>query len=153
MSKRHHQPIDIEDLFANQRFVGFKQSIEQRKKTQEHTLKLLQKFHLGTCQLSKIEQNRAIIATPSATWLNRLRQLKFQLLSELRQTYPGLITLEFKINPQLASIKPEPAKKIINQRKITVQSAEHIREIARDMPDELKEKMEKIAALCGEKNK
>lgn len=153
MSKRHHQPIDIEHLFSNQRFVSFKQSIVQQKKIQAQTIELLQKFQLGTCRLSRIERNKAVITAPSATWLNRLRQLKFQLLSELRKTHPGLITLEFKINPQLASIKPEPIKKIINQRKITVQSAEHIREIARKMPDELKEKMEKIAALCGEKNK
>ncbi|MFM2484807.1 DUF721 domain-containing protein [Celerinatantimonas yamalensis] len=153
MSKRSHQPVDIDRLFANGQFAQFKQTTERRRLLMTNTEHILQRFHLQSCQLTQLDNGRAVISAPTAAWLNRLRQLKSQLLSELRTHYPGLISLELKINPQLASIKPEPLVKITTTRQISQQSAEHIRAAADHMPDELKERLERIAALCGEKNK
>ncbi|MFM2483134.1 hypothetical protein [Celerinatantimonas sp. YJH-8] len=153
MAKRIHQPIDLDHLLHNRQFSHFKESIQQRRQLQLQTQQILSKFHIQNCQLVELSHGKALIATPSAAWLTRLQQLKSVLLSEFRQTYPGLITLEFKINPKLASIKPEPVPKIINDRKISPQSAEYINQVAEHMPAELSEKMKRIAALCGEKRK
>lgn len=151
MAKRVHQPIDLDHLFQNRRFAHFKETAAQRRELQTQTTRILSQFKLQNCQLVALEQGRAVIAAPSATWLTRLRQLKSPLLSEFRKHFPGLITLDFKVNPKLASIKPEPAKKIINDRTISSQSAEYIKDAASHMPDELRERLERIAALCGEK--
>ncbi|MFM2478048.1 DciA family protein [Celerinatantimonas sp. MCCC 1A17872] len=151
MAKRVHQPIDIDHLFSRGPLAQIRQNSEQREKLTKSTQHILHQYHLDNCQLTHLENSKAVISAPNAAWMTRLRQLKSQLLSELRKAHPSLISLEIKVNPNLASIKPEAAVKITKSRQISPQSAQNIRDSAKHLPDELKERLERIAALCGEK--
>ncbi|CAG9297961.1 hypothetical protein [Celerinatantimonas diazotrophica] len=151
MAKRIHQPVDIDRLFSRGSLAQIKQNTEQRDKFSKSTQHILHQYHLDSCQLTHLENSKAVISAPNAAWMTRLRQLKSQLISDLRKVYPGLISLEIKVNPNLASIKPEPTVKITKSRQISTQSAQNIRDSAKHLPDELKERLERIAALCGEK--
>lgn len=129
MAKRNHQPLDIDGILMGKQFESFERTIKEHKVLQLVSQEALDRLKLGQCRLAHLNQGTAIIEAPSAVWLNRLKQLRFQLLSELRNQLPSLITLEFTINPKLANIKPEPSQKIIKQRVINPQVEQHIGEI------------------------
>ena len=158
MSKREHQPTDIDHFFASGKLARLKIETQQRHSLTRQAQTILAQFNLSQCELTEMVNGKAVISAPSAAWLNRLRQLKSNLLSELRRSYPSLISLELKINPNLARVSkhipPETQHKDATPNQaISAQTADHIRRSAQHLPDELREKLERIAALCGEKKK
>ncbi|WP_406609562.1 DUF721 domain-containing protein [Agarivorans sp. JK6] len=150
MSKRQHQPISIERLFHQKQFAKIEQPLQQRLQLQQLGGEILARYKLQQCRIVNMRQGVAIIEAPSSAWLTRLKQFRFDLLSELRKAIPGVVSLELKINPELKNIKPEAEEKSTGKRQLSTQAAKHITELAKHVPDELREKLEKLAALSGE---
>lgn len=150
MSKRQHQPLPIERIFHQKQFAQIEQPLQQRARLQQLSSEVLTRYKLQHCRIVNMRQGVAIIEAPSSAWLTRLKQFRFELLSELRKALPGVVSLELKINPELKNIKPEAEQKSTGKRQLSPQAAKHITELAQHVPDELREKLEKLAALSGE---
>ncbi|WP_427983439.1 DUF721 domain-containing protein [Agarivorans sp.] len=150
MSKRQHQPLSIERIFHQKQFAQLEQPLLQRARLQQLSNDVLARYKLQQCRIVNMRQGVAIIEAPSSAWLTRLKQFRFELLSELRKALPGVVSLELKINPELKNIKPEAEQKSTGKRQLSPQAAKHITELAQHVPDELREKLEKLAALSGE---
>ncbi|WP_432460130.1 MULTISPECIES: DUF721 domain-containing protein [unclassified Agarivorans] len=150
MSKRQHQPISINRLFHQKQFSQIEQPLQRRLQLQQLGSDILAHYKLQQCRIVNMRQGVAIIEAPSSAWLTRLKQFRFELLSDLRKAIPGVVSLELKINPELKHIKPEPEVKSTGKRQLSAEAARHITELSKHVPDELKEKLKKLAALSGE---
>lgn len=107
------------------------------------------------CRVANYRNNVLILETDSANWLMGLRYEQSKLLSTLRMDIlPSLASIDIKINPSwqinvIGIAQPnqstsEPA------RKISPQTALHLKELANHCPERLRQKLERLAALAGE---
>ncbi|WP_051326529.1 MULTISPECIES: DUF721 domain-containing protein [Aliagarivorans] len=151
MSKRQHQPLELSKLLHQKQFSHLEAQINNKQQFQQAAGAVLTEFHLDNCRASYARQGVILIEAPSAAWQNRLKQLRFDLLSRFRQALPGVVSLDIKINPKLNSIKPEAAPKSTAKQQLSPTAAKHITEVSERVGGELAEKLKKLAALAGEK--
>lgn len=137
----------------------------QEKSLELHNLtlatnELFKQFGLSQVRMANIRNGIMIIEASSAPWANRLKQLRQNLLSELRQQLPSLISIDIVINPSLNTIKQQNTKDdaILNKNsskkhRISRQAATHITTLAEQAPDDIKERLLKLAQLAEKRPK
>lgn len=57
------------------------------------------------CRVESIENNVLTLLTDSAIWLNRLRYISSELMTQLRASeFPSLISIDIKVQPNLKNL-------------------------------------------------
>lgn len=112
------------------------------------------------CRVANFRQGILVIETANASWLMRLRYEQPALLSALRaQILPSLTSIDIRINPSLAGKQAEIAQENSTQanpgqyvvdRRLSEQSADTLREVAKRSPEKLRKAIERLASLAGE---
>ena len=112
------------------------------------------------CRVANFRQGILIIETANASWLMRLRYEQSALLSALRaQILPSLTSIDIRINPSLAGKRGETVQENNTQantgqyvvdRRLSEQSADTLREVAKRSPEKLRKAIERLASLAGE---
>ncbi len=110
------------------------------------------------CRVANYRNCILILETTNANWLMRLRYEQTRLLSTLRTTIlPSLASITIKVNPSLAintekNTLSKESNNIIHypkiHRKLSVKSAEYLTQLAQNCPDELRKRLERLAALA-----
>ncbi len=114
------------------------------------------------CRVANFRQGVLVIDTANASWMMRLRYEQSGLLSALRaEILPSLSSIDIRINPALATKShssgqnsggSHPTVKVekIEGRKLGVQSAVAIRQLAARSPEKLRKILERLAEQAGE---
>lgn len=110
------------------------------------------------CRVANYRKGTLILETDNASWLMGLRYEQSKLLSTLRaDILPALVAIDIKINPSWqtnaiasAEFVQSMQKQSLPARKISPQTAIHLKELADRCPDRLRQKLERLAALAGE---
>ena len=77
----------------------------------------LKQHNIEGCRVGNLQNGSLLIEIPNANWMMRLQFIRNDLLSSLRQVSPGLLKINFKVNPRLSIDKNSP-KKTKNRPKI-----------------------------------
>lgn len=110
------------------------------------------------CRVANYRNGSLVLETDSANWLMGLRYEQSKLLSTLRaDILPSLVAIDIKINPSWQTNGIDFAKSVkltpenpSSERKISPQTASHLKELAGHCPEKLRQKLERLAALAGE---
>ncbi|GAB3523272.1 hypothetical protein BIT28_16845 [Photobacterium proteolyticum] len=108
------------------------------------------------CRVSNYRQGTLIIETASASWSMRLNYERNNLIRKLReQLLPQLASIEVKVNPALAAVerKQEDKAPDIVQKPISPLAAQYLLTTAKNAPDKVKKKLERLAALAANKRR
>lgn len=105
----------------------------------------------GVCRVANYAKQIMVIEVVSASYLTRLRYEQTKLLSTLRQRIlPGLSSIQFRINPDLAGHKrrlPSPsASTFSSTRQLSEQSALLLEALASTAPPKLKARLMSLLA-------
>ncbi|MCW8330491.1 DciA family protein [Photobacterium sp. SDRW27] len=106
------------------------------------------------CRVSNYRQGVLIIETASAAWSMRLNYERNNLTRKLREKLlPQLTNIEVKINPALAAVEREQKEKVpdIVQKPISPLAAQYLLTTAKDAPDKVKARLERLAALAAKR--
>ncbi|AKJ41431.1 DUF721 domain-containing protein [Pragia fontium] len=161
---RDSRPLLLDTLFDDANLL---RNIQQRAialiKLNKAVKALLPKQMHAFCRVSNYRQGMLILEVANASWLTRLRYEQQMLLSTLRsEILPSLVSIDIKINPKLSTnnstaenlvhrYSPDSQKEETPVRQLSEQSAQQLRELAARSPGKLKEKLERLAALAGER--
>lgn len=159
---RESHPQLLDQVFDG---TSFLKSIQQRATViakLNYTIKGLLPTQLQPyCRVANYRNHILILETANANWLMRLRYEQMNLLSTLRVTVlPSLVSIDIKINPSLANYSEKNT--IINvdrnssesseiHRNLSIKSAEYLIQLAKNCPDNLRNKLERLAALAYKK--
>lgn len=158
---RESHPQLLDQVFND---TSFLHSIQQRAAAiakLNYTVKGLLPAQLHPyCRVANYRNHILILETANANWLMRLRYEQMNLLSTLRATViPSLSSIDIKINPSLANYTEK--KPITDSdsnsvqyhvyRKLSTKSAEYLLQLAQNCPDNLRNKLERLAALAYKK--
>ncbi|MDD1782269.1 DciA family protein [Enterovibrio sp. ZSDZ35] len=149
---RDHRPQAALDLLEK----GLAGQVRQRafalSQLNDQVKALLPPHSAKHCRVANFRDGILIIECGSSTWANRLNFDRHVLLSSLRQsTLPSLMTIEIKVNPELAKREVEEIKaKEIKEKSSPVSpvAAEYLKAIAQSAPEKIRKKLEAIAALA-----
>lgn len=161
---RDSRPVLLDTLFDD---ADLLRNVQQRAiallKLNKAVKALLPKQLHSYCRVANYRQGVLVLEVANASWLVRLRYEQPMLLSALRtEILPSLASIDIKINPKLAinnqtaadlvrSYTPNASKDDTPMRKLSEQSAEQLRDLAARCQGKLKEKLERLAALAGER--
>ena len=97
----------------------------------------------------KIKNGSLLIEMPSALWQQRLQFIRNDLLSALRQQYPALLSIKFRVNPKLnllkKTVKRKPRDKIKAAAKMPIDVANSFLALAENAEPELKKALQSLA--------
>lgn len=159
---RNSHPQLLDQVFNE---TSFLKSIQQRAAAiakLNYTIKGLLPAQLHPyCRVANYRNHILILETANANWLMRLRYEQMNLLSTLRATVlPSLASIDIKINPSLANYTEKNTINTVDSnnvapskiyRKLSTKSAEYLTQLAQDCPDNLRNKLERLAALAYKK--
>ncbi|WP_159565289.1 DUF721 domain-containing protein [Budvicia diplopodorum] len=161
---RDSRPVLLDTLFDD---ADLLKNVQQRAiallKLNKAVKALLPKQLHNYCRVANFRQGVLVLEVANASWLVRLRYEQPMLLTTLRtEILPSLASIDIKINPKLTinnqtaadlvrSYTPKDSKDDTPMRKLSEQSAEQLRDLAARSPGKLKEKLERLAALAGER--
>ncbi len=114
------------------------------------------------CRVANYRKGVLVLETANASWLMRLRYEQSNLLTALRaEILPSLASVDIRINPalmrntgeksQIAAQQPVNETEKAAVRHLSKDSAEHLMCLANRSPAKLKEKLERLASLAGER--
>ena len=153
---RQNHPCSLTDLFADSNFNNLQVRAQHLAKLNRVLQTTLEQHQIKQCKIANFRNGTLILETASSVWLNRLNYARLQIIQALRKELPGLVSLEVNINPELAKRKSAPVATQTqvkpNPRKLSQTASDHIMALAETAPDGLKEKLERLAALAGERN-
>jgi hypothetical protein len=99
------------------------------------------------CRVANLRQGILIIEVASGVWKTRLMQLSSSILEHMRQhVSPSLNSIELKVNPALFNEKPPELKP--NPRKISNDTAQHLKALAEHAPPEMAATLKRLASLA-----
>lgn len=161
---RDSRPLLLDTLFDD---TDMLRNVQQRAialiKLNKAVKALLPKQLHEFCRVANYRQGILVLEVANASWLTLLRYEQQTLLSTLRgEILPSLVSIDIKINPKLSTNKqtaenlvhryiPESTKDDVPIRQLSEQSAKQLKELAARSPKRLKEKLERLAALAGER--
>lgn len=112
------------------------------------------------CRVANYRNSILIIEVANASWMTRLNYEKLNLLSALRGSIlPSLSSIDIRINPTLMRKKTENSSlnnqtvknmQTKNERRISAETAKHLLRLAENSSKDLKQRLERLAALAGE---
>ncbi|UDG80880.1 hypothetical protein GFV14_00363 [Candidatus Hartigia pinicola] len=135
----------------------------------QHNAKIINKLNLIVksllpsetkliCRVAHYRNSILIIEVVNASWLMRLNYEKFNLISTLRKSIlPSLFSIDIRINPLLMKKAVENSSLnnqtvqyaiLLNKRKISTDTAQHLLRLAQNSSKKLKERLERLAALA-----
>lgn len=161
---RDSRPLLLDTLFDDANLL---RNIQQRAiallKLNKTVKALLPKQMHEFCNVANYRQGILVLEVANASWLTRLRYEQQMLLTTLRsEILPSLVSIDIKINPKL-STNSQTAENLTDRyasetqgsdmlaRHLSEQSAQQLRELAARSPEKLKIKLERLAALAGER--
>ncbi|KPU82046.1 hypothetical protein JI57_04910 [Psychromonas sp. PRT-SC03] len=71
----------------------------------------LKQHKIDGCRIGKLQNGSLLIEMPNALWQQRLQFIRNELLSALRQQYPALLSIKFRVNPKLNILKKTVKRK------------------------------------------
>ncbi len=152
---RKNHPCALTQLASDVNFRKLKERADQLSALDRVLQSVLERHQIKHGKIANFRTGTLFIALPSAVWLTRFNQKRSDILSELRQHLPSLVSIEAKINPALAHKKTpsDPIKPTFkaNPRTISSTSASYILSAAEHASGSLKEKLERLAALATER--
>jgi len=99
--------------------------------------------------IGNIKQNSLVIEVKSAVWSQRLQFERVNICNALADVTNGQFDqIEIKVSPyrnKVSSTLNTPSK--VDSQTISKNTANHLKEVAKNAPDGLKEKLEKLAKL------
>lgn len=159
---RDSRPLLLDTLFSDANLL---RDLQQRAiallKLNNAVKGLLPKAMHEHFRVANYRQSVLVLEVANASWLTRLRYEQPALLTALRhEILPSLASIDIKINPSLStktqhSIAFRPFQPEENDgkpvRTLSLQSAEQLRGLASKSTGKLKERLERLAALAGER--
>jgi len=134
----------------------FQQSTSLISKLDIILQRLLKQHNIDGCRIGNIENGSLILETPTPLWLQRLQFIRNDILSELRQHHSSLITIKFKVNPELAKVAPSAIKKVKpakkRAQKMSKDVAESFLALADNADPKLKKALQSLAKFSTNKN-
>ena len=157
---RKSAPQQLNRLFKQGSLQKLKNRSSELNQINQAASQLFEQFGLTHVRMANIRNGVMVIEAGSAPWANRLKQLRQNILSELRKQLPSLVSIEIVINPevnQASSTSSLPSKIEKNQdaahhskHHLSKKAAAHIIELAAHAPAGLKEKLLKLAAQADD---
>lgn len=99
--------------------------------------------------IANFRQNSLIIEVKSSVWGQRLQFERMKIAQELSTATQGQVTqIEIKVSPYRNKVLPTKAIELGQAQHISTKTAEQLREIAKNAPEGLKKKLEKLANLA-----
>ncbi len=115
----------------------------------------LKQHNIEGCRLGNLQNGSLLIEIPNANWMMRLQFIRNDLLSHLRQASPGLLKINIKVNPRLATNKniSKNRKAIIEKRatKMSEDVADSFLALAEDADPALKKALQSLALFSQKK--
>jgi len=145
---RNSEPQPLNSLFKINTFLNIQERSKALCTLNNLIHKLLPENLCQECCVANYRQGILVINVSSASWLTRLRYEQEILRTHLRENgLSGLISIQFKVNPEL-----NPNKCILrskegesNKRQLTPQSADILLTLAQDCSPKLKSNLIKLA--------
>ena len=110
------------------------------------------------CRVANFRQGILVLETANASWMMRLRYEQPGLLSALRaQILPSLSSIDIRINPALMAKGSNQLQGVAKMtenaplRHLSQESADELRGLAARSPEKLRETLERLASLAGER--
>ncbi|MCE0555739.1 DciA family protein [Motilimonas sp. E26] len=152
---RKNHPCPLTKLASDSNFRKLKERADQLSALDRVLQSVLEQHQIKHCKIANFRTGTLFLAVSSAVWLTKFNQKRSDILSDLRQSIPALVSIEAKINPELAkkvTVKVnEPVQFKANPRRISETSAGYILSAAEHASGKLKEKLERLAALATER--
>jgi hypothetical protein len=109
----------------------------------------LKQHNIKGCRVGNLQNGSLLIEIPNANWMMRLQFIRNDLLSLLRQVSPGLLKINFKVNPRLP-VNNNLAKKTkhkpkIRATKMSEDVAESFLALAENADPKLKKALQSLA--------
>jgi len=152
-------PQKLNKIFHQGSLQKLQARSQELNQVKQAATELFEQFGLSQVRMANIRNGIMVIEASSAPWANRLKQLRQNLLSELRQQLPSLVSIEVVINPALNTVSAnnEPSLKktdetISSKHHLSKQAALHITDLASHAPKGLKEKLLKLASLADDED-
>ncbi|MEZ8142588.1 MULTISPECIES: DUF721 domain-containing protein [Enterovibrio] len=149
---RDHRPKAAQDLLEN----GLTGQVRQRamvlSQLSQQVKALLPPASAEHCRVANYRDGILVLECGSSSWATRLNYDRHTLMSALRRgTLPSLMTIEIKVNPELARRERAEAEKVEKAkewRTVSPAAAEYLKAIAQSAPDNVRKKLEAIAELA-----
>jgi len=152
---RKNHPCPLTQLVSDSNFRKLKDRADQLSALDRVLQSVLEQHQIKHCKIANFRTGTLVLAVPSAVWLTKFNYQRSNILSDLRRSIPALVSIEAKINPELAHKAPnqlhQPVQLKANPRKISETSAGYILSAAEHASGKLKEKLERLAALATER--
>lgn len=148
---RDHRPQAAQELLENSLTGQVRQRAMALAQLNQQVQALLPPASAKQSRVANYRDGILVLECGSSAWATRLNYDRQTLMSSLRQgPLPSLMTIEIKVNPDLAidiSQKEQEKEAAKQTRKVSPMAAEYLKAIAEAAPDKVKKKLEAIAAL------
>lgn len=153
MTTHKKQPKPIASLLKKNHY---QQSTSLITKMDIVLQRALKQHNISGCRIGNIENGNAIIESATPLWLQRLKFIRSELLTELRQHHSSLINIKFTVNPELAKISTAKLKKNkavkIRAEKMSKDVADSFLALAENADPKLKKALQSLAKYSTNKN-
>jgi hypothetical protein len=109
----------------------------------------LKQHNIPGCRIGNLQNGSLLIEIPDATWMMRLKFMRTELLTLLRQRVPSLLRIKIKVNPALSSARKTqhnpPKKNIKRATKMPADVAESFLALAEDAEPGLQKALRSLA--------
>lgn len=151
---RDHRPNDIENLLAGSQFAQLQEQSRLISAIREHLSEILPNIQSENYHVASYRHGTLVLECISPTRATVLKRFRDEIRSGLRRRcIPALSHIEFKINPRLSSQSSTaiqlPKK---TKDKMSIHTASNLISIAQHLPENLKLRLESIAALAEGKS-
>ena len=147
---RDHRPNEIGNLLAGTQFAQLQEQSRLISAIRQHLSEILPNIQSEHYHVASYRHGTLVLECISPTRATMLKRFRDEIRSGLRRRcIPALSHIEFKINPSLSSQSSTtvgPIKKA--EDKMSVHTASNLISIAQHLPENLKLKLESIAALA-----
>ncbi|MFV0574402.1 MAG: DUF721 domain-containing protein [Vibrio sp.] len=147
---RDHRPESTQDLMQSSKMDRFSQHVGEIIKINDALKKILPVSLQPHCRAANVRNNQLLIEVATASFQIKLNYDRIRILSELRSSgFSKLISIEFKINPDLYVAKQaDVKKKITYMNTLSEGSAESILTLTDFASPKLKQRLESLAKLA-----
>jgi len=148
MARKTRKPADMSDLFQSSK--GTLAQIAAKT----NSLTILADIVRQTCpdlpadvwHIANFKQKSLVIEVTSAVWSQRLQFERMNICRELAQvTDNEFDQIEIKVSPYRNKVAYKETEKVAEPLQITQKTAEQLLAVAKNAPDTLRKKLEKLA--------
>lgn len=153
MAKDRFAPKPLEDVLSNlpNRLKQFSHKNKENKKLEEMLADILDANMFSKCTIANYEQGTLVLNAQSAAVAMRLNYIKMNMMSEFRKRgLPELGQIKIQTSPRsaISSQKNNLTKAKPEKKRISKETQQSLLEVAKNAPDSLREKLEKLAKLA-----